>query len=214
MHVLDLAPELTAEEDASALSNYEVIERELAAHDPRLAALPRVLALSKSDLLTPAQVAVAVEEWSARLGPEVPVLTTSSATGAGLEELAAQLLASVPASSVSHGEPAQHPAAAARLAPARTHQEDEESELAEHMVFRPAARTGFSVERLRAGAFAVRGQGVERLLHRFDVENDDAMAYVEGRLRRLGVIQALEAEGFEAGDEIEIAGVVLELDPG
>ena len=39
------------------------------------------------------------------------------------------------------------------------------------------------------------------------------MAYVEGRLRRIGVLSALEAEGFQPGDEIEIAGVTFELDP-
>ena len=63
-------------------------------------------------------------------------------------------------------------------------------------------------------AFAVHGRGIERLLARFDVENEDAMAYLEGRLRKIGVLRALEAEGFSPGDEIEIAGVTFELDPG
>ena len=81
------------------------------------------------------------------------------------------------------------------------------------MVFRPAGDEGFSVERLGEGSFAVRGRGIERLLARYDVENEDAMAYLEGRLRRIGVMRALEAEGFEPGDEIEIAGVTFELDP-
>jgi GTP-binding protein len=81
------------------------------------------------------------------------------------------------------------------------------------MVFRPAAGRGFRVERLGPHSFAVRGRGIERLLERYDVENEDAMAYVEGRLRRIGVLKALEAEGFEPGDEIEIAGVTFELDP-
>ena len=39
------------------------------------------------------------------------------------------------------------------------------------------------------------------------------MAYLEGRLRRIGVIRALEEAGFEPGDEIEIGGVSFELDP-
>ena len=30
----------------------------------------------------------------------------------------------------------------------------------------------------------------------------------------MGVIAALEAEGFEPGDDVEIAGVVFELHPG
>ncbi len=81
------------------------------------------------------------------------------------------------------------------------------------MVFRPAAASGFTVERVGPSAFAVRGRGIERLLARYDTENEDAMAYFEGRLRRIGVLKALQAEGFQPGDEIEIAGAVFELDP-
>jgi GTP-binding protein len=208
VHVLDLAPELSGEQDAQA--NHEVIERELAAHDPRLARLPRVLALSKVDLVTEERARNAVEAWTQRLGPEVPVIVTSAATGVGLEELASALFQAVPASGVaSDSESGEDAGLWGQASEANV----EEEVLAEHMVFRPAAQTGFAVERSGPAAFVVRGRGVERLLQRFDVENEDAMAYVEGRLRRLGVLQALEAQGFQPGDEIEIAGVVLELDP-
>ena len=43
---------------------------------------------------------------------------------------------------------------------------------------------------------------------------EEAMAYLEERLRRMGVLRALESEGFQPGDEIEIGGVSFELDPG
>ena len=39
------------------------------------------------------------------------------------------------------------------------------------------------------------------------------MAYLEARLRRIGVIGALEAQGFAPGDEVVIAGLAFELDP-
>jgi len=80
--------------------------------------------------------------------------------------------------------------------------------------FRPAARSGFEVERRGEGSFAVHGAGVERLLARYDIENEEAMAYLEERLRRMGVLRALQSEGFQPGDEIEIGGVSFELDPG
>jgi GTPase len=208
VHVLDLAPELSGGEGAQALANHATIERELAAYDARLAALPRVLALAKADLVPAERVWEAVAEWSERLGPEVPVIATSSATGAGLQELAGELFQRVPAAALEDGESGAP--ASGQTAPMVAVQD---GELAEHMVFRPAERTGFSVERVEPGVFAVRGRPVERLLARFDIENDDAMAYVEGRLRRLGVLRALEAEGFQPGDELRIAGVALELDP-
>ncbi|HVR05092.1 MAG TPA: GTPase ObgE [Solirubrobacteraceae bacterium] len=251
VHVLDLAPELSGAED-DAVANHETIEQELAAHDPRLAALPRVLALSKVDLVTPERVRAAVNEWSARLGSDVPVLATSSATGAGLHELAAELLRSVPvAGAGTHAAAAggavvaggaivaggavaaggaivagEDLAVAGRGLGAAGNRSavpgpddgsaaggEDLASLAEHMIFRPAQPGGFTVERVAPGVFAVHGRAVERLLQRFDVDNDDAMAYVEGRLRRLGVIRELEAQGFEPGDELQIAGVALELDP-
>ncbi|GAC1437339.1 MAG: GTPase ObgE [Solirubrobacteraceae bacterium] len=190
VHVLDLSPL----DGSDPLANHATIEHELAAHDSRLAALPRVLALSKADLVSAERGAAAVAEWSARL-PGVPVLLTSSATRQGLEELTAQLLRSVPLESTA--PPAGEP------------------ELAEHRVFRPAAgrRGAFEVEQLGPGSFRVAGGGIERLLARHDLENDEALAHVESRLRRVGVIRALLERGFEPGDEVEIAGVVFELDP-
>ncbi len=203
VHVLDIAPEISTGEDADALANHATIEHELAAHDERLARLPRVLALSKADLVPEERARASIAEWQERLGPDVPVVLTSSATGAGVRELGELLLRLVPdmAAASASGETAHTSARAG------------EAELVEHMVFRPSAGSGFQVEQLRDGAFAVRGRGIERLLARFDVDNDDAMAYLEGRLRRIGVLGALEAKGFQPGDEIEIAGTTFELDP-
>ncbi len=140
VHVLDMAPELSGSESDEASANHATIERELLAHDERLARLPRVLALSKADLVTDEGARAAVAEWQRRLGPEVPVIATSSATGTGLSELAGELLRHVVATSTAAEAPA----------PA------ELGELAEHMVFRPAAGSGFRVERLGPRSFAVR----------------------------------------------------------
>jgi GTP-binding protein len=193
VHVLDLAP-LDGSDPAE---NFATIERELEMHDPRLASLPRVLALSKADLV-PAEVAEeAASSWRSRLGEDVAVVVTSSATGLGLDELSGELLRRVPVE--------EAPAALVLAA---------EDDLAEHRVFRPAADRGWHVERTGQGAFRVSGAPVERLLARFHLDNDEAMAHVERRLHRMGVVRALEAAGFEPGDDVEIGGVVFELDPG
>jgi GTPase len=202
VHVLDLAPALSDDEQADPLRNHETIERELAAHDERLSRLPRVLALSKADLLPPEQAQAAAREWSERLGPDTVVVATSSATGAGIDELASELLRRVP---VAARETEQERAGGESF--------EDDLALAEHMVFRPAARAGFRVERVAPHSFAVSGRGIERLLARHDVDNEEAMAYVEQRLRQIGVLRALQEQGFQAGDDLEIAGVAFELDP-
>jgi GTP-binding protein len=210
VHVLDIAPQLSAPEaEASALlaQNHATIERELAAHDERLARLPRILVLAKADLVGAERAAELVDEWQLRLGEGVPVLATSSATGAGIGELAAELLRRVEPLQTDGGRGGE---------PDGLGDGDSlegEEELAEHMVFRPGAGSGFHVERRGPRSFAVSGRGIERLLMRYDIDNADAMAYLEGRLRRIGVLSALESEGFQPGDEIEIAGVTFELDP-
>jgi GTP-binding protein len=86
------------------------------------------------------------------------------------------------------------------------------AELAEHRVFRPAAGRDWSVER-KGELFRVSGPPIERLFARFDVDNEEALAHVERRLKRMGVIRALEEAGFQPGDDVEIAGIVFELDP-
>jgi GTPase len=190
VHVLDLAPL----DGSDPVSNHAVIERELAEHDARLAALPRVLALSKADLVTPELADAAASAWRERLG-DVPVIVTSSATRQGLDELERELLRRVPAA-----EPVSAEAAG-------------EDEVAEFRVFRPAAGRAFEVERMGDGEFRVTGEAVDRLIARHDMESDEALALVEQRLRRMGVIAALEARGFEPGDDVELGGIVFELDP-
>lgn len=207
VHVLDLMPF----DGSDPQENYETIERELALHDERLARLPRILVLSKADLVSPEEAEVTAEVWRERFADQIPpreewddspvevvtpVLVTSSATHQGLEDLAKELFRRVPLGSTG----------GLGLAA--------EEDLAEHRVFRPAKGRGWEVEEIGEGEWRVSGDAVDRLIARHDLENDDALNHVEHKLHRMGVIRALEAKGFEPGDDVEIGGVVFELDPG
>ena len=200
VHVLDIQPL----DGSDPVENHAIVERELALHDPRLAALPRVLALSKVDLVDAATAEAERDEWRRRLGEDVPVILTSSVSREGLPELARTLLNLVPI-----GTPAEEEDDGA----SRPREDGQPAELAEHRVFRPAAPRAYRVERLAERSYRVTGKGVERLVARYDLDNEDALAHLERRLRGIGVIDALEAEGFEPGDDVEIAGVAFELDP-
>ena len=189
VHVLDLAPL----DGSDPVGNFATIEAEIAEYGAGLERLPRILALSKADLVPPAVADAARHAWRERLGEAVlEVIVTSSATGQGVDELKEAIFRHMP----------DQPAAAPREA------------LAEHRVYRPGADEGFSVERGADGVFRVSGPRVERLIARHDIDNDEALSYIEDRLRALGVIGALEAAGFESGDDVEIAGTLFELDPG
>ena len=194
VHVLDVSPL----DGSDPVDNHHTVEREIERHDARLAVLPRVLALSKCDLVDAETAAAAAAAWRQRLGPDVPVIETSSVTHLGLDQLTTELVRRVP-------ERLDADAAPAGI--------DDDAALAEHMVFRPAAPRAFKVRQVGEGSFTVEGAGVERLVARYDLENEEALAHLERRLRGIGVLGALESEGFVAGDEVQIAGVLFDLDP-
>jgi GTPase len=193
VHVLDLQPL----DGSDPVENYATVEEEIVRYGAGLARLPRILALSKADLVPPERASEAAAEWRERLGEGVlDVVVTSSATGQGLDELRAAIV---------RGVPEEPSAPAAEEAP---------EALAEHRVYRPAESEGIEVVKTGDGAFRVGGPRVERLLLRHDIDNPDSLAYIEERLRALGVIRRLQAAGFEPGDDVEIAGTLFELDPG
>jgi GTPase len=187
VHVLELAPL----DGSNPVENHATVAAELREHSRELAELPRILCLSKADLVPAEDVRGAVGWWTEHLG--IPVLATSAATGEGLDALRDAVFERVPAEDQDPAR-AGHPAT--------------------HRVYRPGEGDAYRVERIGPGAFRVEGGRIDRLIARHDVDNDEALRYLEERLRALGVIKALEAAGFEPGDDVEIAGIVFELDPG
>ncbi len=76
------------------------------------------------------------------------------------------------------------------------------------VVLRPAEQ-GYSVVREGAHEWRVRGRPAERAVALADVTTDDAIAYVQQRLRRMGVERALARAGARDGDVVRIGEVEL-----
>jgi GTPase len=181
------------------MSAYETVRAELAAHGGGLDQLPELVVLSKADLAPPERIDELVGGLRERTGG--PVLAISAATGLGIDQLVQALFAAIPA------EAAAYPAAPGREA------EEAAGIVIEHMTYRPAGEQGFDVVREGDG-FRVHGRGIELLVARHDLSNLEALAYLESRLREIGVIAALERAGFEPGDEVRIGDEEFDLDPG
>lgn len=194
VHLVDLAP---AEGEPEA--NYGAVREELVAYGAGLEQLAELVVLSKCDLLPTEQVEEAVIEWRQRLGERAKVvLAVSSATGEGLEELRQSILTELPDTALAR--PEQHD-----LGPA-------EFEV-EHRVYRPVGEGGYWVEREDDGGYRVLGRGVELLFERHDLRNEEALAYLEQRLKEIGVVAALRAAGFEPGDDVRVGEHEFELHP-
>jgi GTPase len=195
VHLVDLAPL-----EGDPVGNYEAVRAELAAYGAGLEELPELVILSKRDLLPAEQVEGAIVKWQQRLGERVlGVMAASAATGEGLEELRSRILAALP-----KGVPAR---------PERADRTPVEFEV-EHRVYRPVGEGGYWVEREDDGGFRILGRGVELLFERHDLANEEALAYLEQRLKEMGVIAALRSAGFEPGDDVRVGEHEFELHPG
>ncbi len=106
-------------------------------------------------------------------------LTISAVTRAGLDELLGEIATCVDEARASEGAPEPY------------------------VVLRPEEQ-GFSVVRESNNAWRVSGRPAERAVALADLTNPEAMAYVQGRLRRMGVERALVRAGVTDGDLVRI----------
>lgn len=77
---------------------------------------------------------------------------------------------------------------------------------------RPRTTGELVVERSAAG-FTVKGERLERLIERTDLDSEGALARFQSALDRMGVNSALEAAGVKPGDTVTVAGVEFEYQP-
>jgi GTP-binding protein len=82
-----------------------------------------------------------------------------------------------------------------------------------YVVLRPEEQ-GFSVVRDPDGAWRVRGRMAERAVALADLTNTEAIAYVQQRLKRMGVERALARAGAREGDVVRIGDVELDYEEG
>jgi GTP-binding protein len=188
VHVVDVAPL----DGTDAWEAFKTVRGELSRYGAGLEERPFFVALNKADLLPEEDVEARVAEWTTRLTGAERVIATSTVTGAAITDLRREIFRLVP----QPEEDAERPA-----------------ELAEHVLYRPS-EAAWSVSRTADGAFRVSGAAVERLVGRHDLENDEALAYIEERLNAMGIVKRLESEGFRPGDEVEIGDVAFALYPG
>lgn len=175
LHVVDSFPI----DESDPVENFLTVERELAAYSPELVERPRLVALNKSDLTPDPEYLHGLRKKIEAQGFEVMVV--SGATSAGLEELKFRLLQLIEEHTPEAVVPTITP------------------------TFRRNQDDSWSVERQEDGTFVVTGKRIERLVAMTDLENRDALYYLVRRLRRIGVLQALQEAGIDEGDTV-VAG--------
>ena len=198
-----------AHEGRDPLNDYDIINRELALYADELASRPRIVVANKIDVPGTEEVceklAAKVREDSiAAAGgdefadsPIDPKLYRISAlTGEGVEGLKAAIAIKV--------HELREAARAERAA------EEEFDYVWEHR--RQTRDAAFEIVRLSRHVFRVVGPRVERMVVQTDFENEEAIAYLQHRLKRIGVDRALDEAGACDGDEIHIMGYAFDYE--
>ena len=80
------------------------------------------------------------------------------------------------------------------------------------VIHRPALE-GVRIERERDGVYRVIGRAAERAVALSDLTNPEALAYVDHRLKRLGVGKALARAGARAGDTVLVGAFSFDFEP-
>jgi len=187
VHVVDLTG---GYEQRAPLDDIKVIDEELSAHAEGLADRPRIIAGNKADMPGTEAASVDVRTYAEELG--IPYFEVSAVTGEGVDQLVLAI-----------GERVHE----LRLAAAKA----EAAKPRGVYRARPEAERRIDIERTGAHSFTVRGKGVERMVIMTEKDNEEALAYLQKRLVKAGVEDALVQAGARDGDEIEIAGVTFEF---
>lgn len=206
VHVVDLTGDY---EGRDPLEDYDIINRELALYADELAARPRIVVANKIDVPGAEEVAdrlaerVREDSIAAAGGDEFapspvdPKLYRISAlTGEGVDGLKAAIATKV------------HELREELRALSEADVQYEH--VWEHK--REERDKQFKVVPLGGGVFRVESPQVERMVVQTDWENEEAIAFLQHRLKRLGVEKALEKAGAVDGDEIRIVGRAFEFE--
>ncbi len=159
------------------------VQEELLSRGPELAAKPRLVAANKVDLLTADELPGVLGALRAAGTPAVEVVPVSALTAEGTQELlkrAVGLMGAPPSPAGDQGS---------------------------YRLYRGPHRRerGFTVERLE-GRYRVEGDVLTRLVATADLDDPDAVARLQRKLRQLGVETALAEAGAVGGEDVEIGG--------
>ena len=206
VHVVDLTGDW---EGRDPLNDYEVINNELALYADELGKRPRIVVANKIDI--PGN-----EEIVAKLAERVRADSIAAAGGdefadspidPKLYQISALTGAGVDALKNAIGSKVRELREAAAAEAERDVSFDQ---VWEHR--REARDAAFEITKLSAGVFRVSGPRVERMVVQTDWENEEAIAFMQHRMKRMGLDTALEEAGARDGDEIRIVGYAFDFE--
>ncbi len=198
IHVVDMTGSY---EQRDPVEDYEIINRELELYASDLAERPQIVVANKIDV-------AGVEDNVRRLKERVRQDAIEAAGGDEFADSVQEARVFEVSALTGEGIPSLIAAVAQKVHELRSAMPQEDhvryDQVWEHK--RQERDRVFEVHNLGGGVFEVVGKQAERIVIQTEWDNDEAIDYMERRLRGIGVIKALEEAGARTGDEIRILG--------
>lgn len=177
LHVIDMA----GIEGRDPYDDYEKINKELEAYDPRLMDRPQIIVANKMDM---PEAAENLRDFKQKINKEIQIHAISAFTREGLKDLLyaiADTLDKIPKVSIEIDE-------------------KEEKAVYRHK----KAEESFVISRDSDGAYVLSGEQIETLFKMTDFTSNESAQRFARQLRGLGIDEALRKRGASDGDTVRL----------
>lgn len=192
LHLVSMDPNNGRE----AIEDYHVIKKELANYATDLTKKRELIVATQMDIPGADQKYQEFKDALAQEKIGEPVYAISSVTHQGINELMRDAANLVEKVEEERSQTEEKPVAV---------QKNKEYK------FKAPKTNEFTVEKVDEHAFIVKGEGLERLVQRINLDHQDGIMLLARKLNNLGVDEALRKAGAENGDDVAIGDFNFEF---
>lgn len=180
LHVIDVS----GVEGRNPVEDFNIINEELKQYSEKLANRKQIIVANKIDSMQDETLYKELEKMAKE--KNIEIFKISAVTGEGLKELLTRVTEVL-----------------------KTLPKEEIVEIKQRKLYTLEEKEEFTIEK-EDGIFIVDGPGVQRIMRRVNLEDNESMHYFQKCLDELGVNQALKEAGVQEGDTVRVVDWELE----
>ena len=180
LHVIDVS----GSEGRNSVEDFYIINKELKQYSEKLSKRKQIIVANKIDVMLDEKLYIELEKVAKENGLEIYKI--SAATGEGISELikhVSEILKTLPKENLI--------------------------EVEDKKVYILEDEDDYTIEK-EDGKFVIKGEAVERIMRRVNIEDNESLYYFQKSLDNLGVNQKLKEMGIHDGDIVKIDDYELE----
>ena len=180
LHVIDVS----GAEGRNPVEDFKIINEELKQYSEKLANRKQIIVANKIDSMQDENLYKELEKMAKE--KNIEIFKISAVTGEGLKELLTRVIEVL-----------------------KTLPREEIVEIKQRKVYTLEEKQEFTITR-EDGMFVVDGPGVQKIMRRVNLEDNESMHYFQKSLEELGVNKALKEAGVKEGDTVKVVDWELE----